>query len=60
MSIPVGMTSPVERDILTPEDKAIKLPVGMQIVAKRFNDAMCLRVGDAWERNVDWRSRYLQ
>jgi Asp-tRNA(Asn)/Glu-tRNA(Gln) amidotransferase A subunit family amidase len=40
-------------------DRELKLPVGMQIVGRRFDDAMVLRVGDAWERAVDWRSRYL-
>ncbi len=33
------------------------LPVSVQIVGKPFQDAMVLRVGDAFEKATDWRSR---
>lgn len=33
------------------------LPVSAQIVGKPFQDAMVLRVGDAFEKATDWRSR---
>jgi aspartyl-tRNA(Asn)/glutamyl-tRNA(Gln) amidotransferase subunit A len=33
------------------------LPVSVQIVGKPFQEAMVLRVGDAFEKATDWRSR---
>jgi aspartyl-tRNA(Asn)/glutamyl-tRNA(Gln) amidotransferase subunit A len=33
------------------------LPIGMQIVGKAFEDAMVLRVGDAYQRLTDWHTR---
>jgi aspartyl-tRNA(Asn)/glutamyl-tRNA(Gln) amidotransferase subunit A len=33
------------------------LPVSVQIVGKPFQDALVLRVGDAFEKATDWRSR---
>jgi aspartyl-tRNA(Asn)/glutamyl-tRNA(Gln) amidotransferase subunit A len=33
------------------------LPVSVQIAGKPFQDAMVLRVGDAFEKATDWRSR---
>ena len=33
------------------------LPVSTQIVGKPFQDALVLRVGDAFEKATDWRSR---
>ncbi|KAL5513512.1 hypothetical protein ACEPAH_3911 [Sanghuangporus vaninii] len=56
LSIPIGWTCPVEEDILQPEDKNIKLPVGLQIVGSHFGEVMVLRVGDAFEQTVDWKT----
>ena len=33
------------------------LPVGLQVVGRRFDDALVLRFCAAWERLFDWRSR---
>ena len=33
------------------------LPIGMQIVGKAFDEAMVLRVGDAYQRLTDWHQR---
>lgn len=33
------------------------LPVSAQIVGKPFQDAMVLRVGNAFEKATDWRAR---
>lgn len=33
------------------------LPMGMQIAGKPFDDAMVMRVGDAYERATPWRDR---
>ncbi|MGH7049035.1 MAG: hypothetical protein ACREE5_00065 [Acetobacteraceae bacterium] len=33
------------------------LPVGMQITFPPFRDDMAFRVGDAYERAIDWHTR---
>lgn len=33
------------------------LPVGLQVIGNRFEDAKVLQFCAAWERNFDWRSR---
>src|SRR5919202_493881 len=33
------------------------LPIGMQIVGKPFDEAMVLRVGDAYQQLTDWHTR---
>ena len=33
------------------------LPVGLQLVGKRFDEATLLRVGDAYQRTTDWHTR---
>ena len=34
----------------------VKLPAGLQIVGKKFEDLACLKVGAAWERAYDWKN----
>ncbi|EJD00181.1 amidase signature enzyme [Fomitiporia mediterranea MF3/22] len=55
MSIPIGWTRAAEEDILIVEDRNIKLPVGLQIVGRHFDEATVLRVGDAFEQAIDWK-----
>jgi amidase len=31
------------------------LPIGMMLTGRHFEDAMLLRIADAYERNCDWR-----
>ena len=33
------------------------LPLGMQIMGRRFQDVLVLRAGAAWERRRPWRER---
>jgi aspartyl-tRNA(Asn)/glutamyl-tRNA(Gln) amidotransferase subunit A len=33
------------------------LPVGLQIVARPFDEQMVLRVGDAYQQLTDWHTR---
>jgi len=33
------------------------LPVGLQLIGRPFNEAMLLRVGDAYQRVTDWHTR---
>jgi amidase len=49
LTIPVGFVPAMD-------DEKIKLPAGLQIVAKKFNDIDCLKVGAAWERAYDWKT----
>ncbi|KAF8916577.1 amidase signature enzyme [Mucidula mucida] len=56
LTFPVGFGSPDKEDILSPEDKTIRLPVGMQIVGKWWDEATCLKVAAAWENTWDWKT----
>ena len=35
-----------------------KMPIGLQIIGKPFDEATVLRVADAFERNTEWHSKY--
>ncbi|KAF2087641.1 putative amidase, partial [Saccharata proteae CBS 121410] len=48
LTIPCGF-SPAD------DDETIKLPVGLQIVGRRFADLDCLKVGAAWEKAHNWK-----
>jgi amidase len=50
LTIPCGVTPPHPDDIRSPEDESIRLPVGLMLVGKLFDESMVLRVGDAWEQ----------
>lgn len=56
MSIPVGFAPPMSEDVLSADDEKVLLPVGMMITGKRFDEVTVLRVGDAWEQSVEWRT----
>ncbi|KAJ2988162.1 hypothetical protein NUW58_g4124 [Xylaria curta] len=49
ISLPVGF-SPAS------EDPNVKLPVGMQIIGRKYGDTDCLKVAAAWERAFDWKT----
>lgn len=49
LSIPVGF-------VPAKDDAGVKLPVGLQIVAKRWDDLTCYKVGSAWEMKMDWKT----
>jgi amidase len=48
LTIPVGF-------VPAAEDKNVKLPAGLQIVGRKFEDIECLKVGAAWEKAYDWK-----
>ncbi|KAK7025456.1 hypothetical protein VNI00_015984 [Paramarasmius palmivorus] len=56
LTIPVGFGGPAPEDILQSSDKDIKLPIGMQIVGPWWGEALCLKVGAAWEAGWDWKT----
>lgn len=49
ISIPVGF-------VPAADNKSVKLPAGLQIVCKHFDDLTCLKIGAAFERSKDWKS----
>lgn len=56
MTIPVGFSAPMPDDITCEADKVVKLPVGLMIAGKKFDEATILRVGAAYEASVDWKT----
>lgn len=50
LSLPVGWAK-------AQDDEGVRLPVGMQIVGRRYEDLRVLQVAGSWERAFDWKSR---
>ncbi|GAA6014135.1 hypothetical protein JCM10207_006108 [Rhodosporidiobolus poonsookiae] len=55
LTIPVGLTPPSPADIRTAEDADLRLPCGMMLAGKMWDEATLLRVADAWERANEWK-----
>jgi aspartyl-tRNA(Asn)/glutamyl-tRNA(Gln) amidotransferase subunit A len=61
ISIPCGFRS-IEREPVTPElggetsseGGPDRLPIGLQLTGRRFDEATLLRVADAYERDTEW------
>ncbi|KAJ7773183.1 amidase signature enzyme [Mycena metata] len=51
MSLPIGMLPVIERE----EDRHIKLPIGMQLVAGLFEEAKIYKAAFAWEQSYRWQ-----
>lgn len=49
MTLPIGF-------LPSKEDKSVKLPVGMQLVAGKWNEHKLFRAGLAWESAFDWKT----
>ncbi|KAI0470760.1 amidase signature enzyme [Xylariaceae sp. FL0804] len=49
ISLPVGF-------VPAREDPNVKLPVGMQIVGRKYADVDCFKVAAAWEKAFDWKT----
>ncbi|KAI0428691.1 putative amidase [Xylaria sp. FL1042] len=49
ISLPVGFSPATD-------DPNVKLPVGMQIIGRKFRDVDCLKVAAAWEKEFDWKT----
>ncbi|BGP14771.1 hypothetical protein JCM10213_004291 [Rhodosporidiobolus nylandii] len=54
ISVPCGFTPPHPADIRSPEEAQIKLPCGFMLAGRMWEEALLLRVADAWERANDW------
>ncbi|RSH89235.1 hypothetical protein EHS25_002347 [Saitozyma podzolica] len=57
MTIPVGFTPPMPADVHSPEDEAIKLPAGLMIMGRLFDETTVFKVGDAWEQAFNWKEQ---
>ncbi|KAK4504682.1 hypothetical protein PRZ48_002643 [Zasmidium cellare] len=53
LAMPIGMLPPTEGPAVGKE--GVKLPVGMQVIGKWWDEEMVYRVGFAWERGNDWK-----
>ncbi|TKA77383.1 hypothetical protein B0A55_03219 [Friedmanniomyces simplex] len=53
LAMPIGMLSPLEGPGVGME--GVKLPVGMQVIGRWWEEAMVLRVGYAWELGYEWK-----
>ncbi|CAK7240815.1 MAG: hypothetical protein STHCBS139747_002263 [Sporothrix thermara] len=51
LSLPVGFASPAD-------DPMVKLPVGMQLVGRQYEDGLCLQAAAVWERENEWQKCY--
>ncbi|KIX97847.1 uncharacterized protein Z520_06625 [Fonsecaea multimorphosa CBS 102226] len=49
LSLPVGF-------VPAADNADVKLPAGLQIVGKRFEDLTCYKVAAAWEGQKDWKT----
>lgn len=49
LSVPVGF-------VPAADNESIKLPTGLQIVGKHFDDLTCYKIGAAWEAAKDWKA----
>ncbi|EXJ89996.1 hypothetical protein A1O3_03064 [Capronia epimyces CBS 606.96] len=49
LSFPVGF-------VPAADNPAIKLPTGLQIVARRFDDLTCYKIAAEWEQSNDWKT----
>ncbi|KDR68715.1 hypothetical protein GALMADRAFT_256537 [Galerina marginata CBS 339.88] len=57
LTLPIGTLPPAETDWVTEQDAELKLPVGMQLVGKWWNETGLFQLASAWEAAYDWRSR---
>lgn len=48
LSVPVGFVPSMDGE-------KVRLPAGLQVVGKKFEDLECLKVGAAWERAYAWK-----
>ncbi|KAG8526823.1 uncharacterized protein KY384_008252 [Bacidia gigantensis] len=48
LNLPVGF-------VPAQDDKLVKLPTGLQIVGRKFEDLLCLKVAASWEKANKWK-----
>lgn len=50
LSIPVGFSPAIE-------DPSVLLPVGLQIVGRKFDELFLLKIAASWEKKYNWKSK---
>lgn len=55
LAMPIGRLTPLEGPAAG--DERVKLPVGMQVIGKWWDEEMVYKVGYAWELANDWKER---
>lgn len=58
MSVPVGLCAPTESGTAGTDDTNVRLPVGMMIMGRFWDESVVLRAGDALERALSWRDQF--
>ena len=51
ISVPVGFASPADAP-------NVKLPVGLQIIGRQYDDLLCMQIAAVWEKANNWREIY--
>src|SRR6185369_12124951 len=54
ISVPCGFTPPATPTLGEAPSSAGRLPIGLQLMGRRFDEATLLRVADAYERDTEW------
>ncbi|KAJ6558118.1 amidase signature domain-containing protein [Mycena capillaripes] len=55
ITFPVGFVPPSGSEILQPEDNDIKLPCGLMVTGKMFDEVTLLKAADAFEQAFNWK-----
>ncbi|KAF8170390.1 amidase signature enzyme [Pholiota molesta] len=55
LTFPVGTLPPAEEDWVSPDDAGLRLPVGMQIVGRWWDEVGLFQIAHAWEGANDWK-----
>jgi aspartyl-tRNA(Asn)/glutamyl-tRNA(Gln) amidotransferase subunit A len=55
ISIPCGFTADVGAE--APGTTAPRLPIGLQLIGRMFDEGTLLKVGDAYQRATDWHTQ---
>ena len=56
LSVPMGVTPCLSEDVRSEADRDVRLPAGLQIVGKMWDESTLLVIGDALERQSDWKT----
>ena len=49
----------MQEDITSQNDKELRLPVGLCLVADYLNEQVLLQVANSWSTAFDWRKAYM-
>ncbi|RFU30128.1 hypothetical protein B7463_g6194, partial [Scytalidium lignicola] len=57
LSLPVGFVpaTDVKQESVDEAKEKVWLPTGLQIIGRKFEDGLCLKVAASWEKAFDWK-----